>query len=291
MESEVNAMELTLVDRTTVATTENTRIRAPANPRKFIINSIIAIGVLLISAAIAAYLFVRIGLHEHLKIAAVIFEIWFVVSGALAYVLAIVVLSVYCNMPKRIAEPGTETVDVEQGVPLQDLSHVSRPTANDHRHSNSSGSPLSIPAFNVRGRMAGQDYRAKRKGKKQAAPVNDGLEITPVSTSTIVPKSPFDNHPNPLASSPVMAGPPPNFPSAAVLRNQASAHSGFSAYSHASRSTTNTKHDPFNDPAFQIQSASSISLTSIHGREVSMTRKHSITKIRDATKRRAGVYL
>ncbi|KAK4543803.1 hypothetical protein LTR36_004836 [Oleoguttula mirabilis] len=62
----------------------------------------------------------------------------------------------------------------------------------------------------VHGRVTGQDYQSKPKGKKKTAPVND-LAISPVDTSANVPTSPFDNHLNPLGSSPVMAGPPPNF--------------------------------------------------------------------------------
>jgi len=142
--------------------------------------------------------------------------------------------------------------------------------------------------------MTGQDYQAKRKSNGETA-IYTNFANTPIETDVISPKTPFDDgHPNPLASSPVF-GPPPTFPITAVLRTQASNHSGFTNATVTTISTIGNR-DPFNKPdADEINTASSISLTSTHAHKVSVTtvatvaRSDSLKKIKEAIMRRQVV--
>lgn len=297
MENTPEVKELPLVRD--VDATVAVKTRNPLNFRKWLIICLVSFVLAVISAAVGTYLYVDIGEHKDPNIAP-IFLVWLVISYAIAYVVGLMAFFAYRHTMKKAAKS-----DVEEGQPLQDLRRISRPisayiapscslrtdtlTGSDHRRSGSNGSPFPVTYFQARGRMTGQDSQQKRMSRVEAAAVHDDMAITPVKRSTIVPKSPFDSHPNPLASSPIMASPPPNFPSAAFLRAQASNHSGYSDHSHATQCTTSTKpaRDPFNNQASDIKSASSVSLTSYHAHEVSIARMDSLKKIREATKRRA----
>ncbi|KAK5128337.1 hypothetical protein LTR85_003005 [Meristemomyces frigidus] len=295
MDNTTDVQELPLVNHVEAVSSEKAvsgdKFKAPTSHRKYLLITIGCFLASLISAAIATFLYVDIGEHKDPDIAP-LFLVWLVVSYALSYVLGLLAYLVYRNLPKKV-----DSSDVEEGKPLKDLQRRdSKLTSNTHRRSDSAGSPFPIPHFKIRGRMTRQDYQQKRTTTTttDGAAVYDDLAITPVKSNVNVnvPKSPSDSHPNPLASFPIMASPPPNFPSAAVLRAQASAHSGFSGYSHTSGSTTSTKpaRDPFSNSEMEVKSASSISLTSAHAREVSVARKDSLKKIREATKRRAEGY-
>lgn len=69
--------------------------------------------------------------------------------------------------------------------------------------------------------------------RSQLAREHSSKKTRKATKRTNVPRSPFDRHLRPVASSSLRADSVPNFPSAPVLRAQACAHSGFSNYTHA----------------------------------------------------------
>lgn len=166
------------------------------------------------------------------------------------------------------------------------------------------GSPLSLPK--MRGRMTRQDFQHPSSSNYPPSDIPDLITYTPLkganqahltlitSASAYTPRSPFDVHPNPLTSSPPTI-PAPSFPSSVVRRPQ---HQS-SFYGPSNGSPVSKKSspyaagvmgggDPFRDTE-DLRSASEISLTSTHAKEVEVkiARVDSLKKIRAATMRRS----
>ncbi|KAK5736692.1 hypothetical protein LTR17_007196 [Elasticomyces elasticus] len=249
-----------------------------------------ALGVTVL-AFVSLILSIAITVHLHIGPGKYLLVAWITVSGGLLWLSSVPLLFLWLARRKA-----TAVKPEDDAVEMKTLDGTSKHDTQDH--------PPAVPQPQVsapslpkacfdeaRGRMPGQDY--KRPSKASSTNNLNNPATTPIKPALITRarEMPFEPHPNPLTSSPILGGPSPGFPSPQTIYGNRYSRSVYANGSPTSKMTTDSaaydQGDPFRSSKMGGRSTSQTSLTM---GSVQIARGHSVRKMNGASVRRPGMF-
>ncbi|KAK3653679.1 hypothetical protein LTR56_004535 [Elasticomyces elasticus] len=245
--------------------------------------TVLAFVSLILSIAITAHL--HIGPGKYLLVA------WITVSGGLLWLSSVPLFYLWLARRKATAaKPEDDAVEMRtlDGTSKHDTQN--HPTAVSQPQASAPSLPEACFA-ETSGRMPGKDY--KRPSKAFSTNNLNKTATTPIKAALITRAHdmPFEPHPNPLASSPILGGPSPGFPSPQTMYGSRYSRSVYANGSPTSKMTADSaaydQGDPFRSSKMGGRSTSQTSLTMGY---VQIARGHSVRRMNGASVRRPGMF-